>query len=61
MFYEIVTKQLIPDIYDKMADFDVVFTMDNTRPHVKRIADLERIETNASEICVTTANSPTPT
>ena len=44
MFYEIVTKQLIPDIYDKMADFDVVFVqMDNARPHVKRIADLERI------------------
>ena len=44
MFYEIVTTQLIPDIYDKMADFDVVFVqMDNTRPHVKRIADLERI------------------
>ena len=30
MFYEIVTTQLIPDIYDKMADFDVVFVqMDN--------------------------------
>ena len=44
MFYEIVTKQLIPDIYAKMADFDVVFVqMDNARPHVKRIADLERI------------------
>ena len=27
-----------------MADFDVVFVqMDNARPHVKRIADLERI------------------
>ena len=23
MFYEIVTKQLLPDIYEKMADFDV--------------------------------------
>ena len=35
--------QLIPDIYDKMADFGVVFVqMDNARPHVKRIADLER-------------------
>ena len=44
MFYEIVTKQLFPDIYEKMADFDVVFVqMDNARPHVKRIADLERI------------------
>ena len=43
MFYEIVTTQLIPDIYDKMADFDVVFVqMDNARPHVKRIADFER-------------------
>ena len=32
------------DIYAKMADFDVVFVqMDTTRPHVKRIADLERI------------------
>jgi len=42
MFYEIVTKRLIPDIYEKMADFDVVFVqMDNVRPHVKRIADLE--------------------
>ena len=35
MFYEIVTKRLIPDIYEKMADFDVVFVqMDNVRPHV---------------------------
>ena len=43
MFYEIVTTQLIPDIYDKMADFDVVFVqMDGARPHVKRKADLER-------------------
>ena len=42
MFYEIVTKQLFPDIYEKMADFDVVFVqMDNARPHVKRKADLE--------------------
>jgi len=36
MFYSIVTKQLIPNIYDKMADFDVVFVqMDGARPHVK--------------------------
>jgi len=42
MFYEIVTKQLFPDIYEKMADFDVVFVqMDNARPHVKRKAHLE--------------------
>ena len=51
-----------------MADFDVVFVqMDNARPHVKRIADLERIgkkrkrikgNNAAHEICVTTANSP---
>jgi transposase len=42
MFYEIVTKQLFPDIYGKMADFDVVFVqMDGARPHVKRQPDLE--------------------
>ena len=42
MFYEIVTKQLFPDIYEKMADFDVVFVqMDNARPHVKRKTHLE--------------------
>ena len=42
MFYEIVTTQLFPDIYEKMADFDVVFVqMDNARPHVKRILDLK--------------------
>ena len=42
MFDEIVTKQLFPDIYEKMADFDVVFVqMDGARPHVKRKADLE--------------------
>jgi len=36
MFYSIVTKQLIPNVYDKMADFDVVFVqMDGARPHVK--------------------------
>ena len=32
MFYEIVMKQLFPDIYEKMVDFDVVFVqMDNLR------------------------------
>ncbi len=42
MFYEIVTKQLFPDIYEKMADFDVVFVqMDNARPHLKRKTHLE--------------------
>ena len=42
MFYEIVTKQLFLDIYEKMADFDVVFVqMDGVRPHVKHEADLE--------------------
>ena len=42
MFYEIVTKQLFPDIYERMADFDVVFVqMDGARPHVKRKSDLE--------------------
>ena len=39
-----IRDRLFPDIYDKMADLDVVFVrMDNARPHVKRIADLERI------------------
>ena len=42
MFYQIVTTQLFPDIYEKMADFDVDFVqMDNARPHVKRILDLK--------------------
>ena len=42
MFYEIVTKQLFPDIYEKMTDVDVVFVqMDNARPHVKRKTHLE--------------------
>ena len=69
MFYEIVTTQLIPDINDKMADFDVVFVqMDNARPHVKRIADLERFgkkreRTNGKQIplikfVLQPANSP---
>ncbi len=42
MFYEIVTKQLFPDIYEKMAEFDVIFVqMDGARPHAKRKGDLE--------------------
>ena len=42
IFYEIVTKQLFPDIYEKMADFDVVFVqMDGASSHVKCKADLE--------------------
>ena len=42
MFYETFTKQLIPDIYDKMADFDVVLVqMDSARPHVKCMAALD--------------------
>ena len=36
MFHELVTEKLIPDIYRKMADFDIVFVqMDGARPHVK--------------------------
>jgi len=48
MFYEIVTKQPLPDIYEKMADFDVVFVqMDGARPHVKRQPDLELVRSDS--------------
>lgn len=40
LFYEIVTEKLLPDILEKMIDFDVVFVqMDGARPHVSQMQD----------------------
>ena len=41
LFCELVIEKLIPDIYTKMADFDIVFVqMDGARPHVACMDDL---------------------
>ena len=37
LFYKIVTEELLPDIREKMVDFDFVYVqMDGARPHVRR-------------------------
>ena len=41
MFYRIVTEELLPNIREKMIDFDVVYVqMDGVPPHIRRLKDL---------------------
>lgn len=42
LFHEIVTEKLLPDIHEKMIDFDVVYVqLDGARPHVSRWQHLQ--------------------
>jgi len=42
LFYEIVTEQLLPDILEKMIDFDLVLVqLDGASPHIRRWRDLQ--------------------
>ena len=42
LFYKIVTEELLPDIHEKMVDFDLVYVqMDEVRLHVRRWDDLQ--------------------
>ena len=41
LFYKMVTDELLPDIREKMIDFDLVYVqMDRARPYVRRWDDL---------------------
>jgi len=41
--YKMVTEELLPDIREKMIDFDLVYVqMDGARPHVRRWDDLQK-------------------
>ena len=42
LFYKMVTEEVLPDIREKMIDFDLAYVqMDGARPHVRRWDDLQ--------------------
>ena len=54
LFYKIVTEELLPDIREKMIDFDLVYVqIDGARPHVRRWDDLQEAGAERRQIGTT--------